>query len=526
MIFLAAVVLSPMCAQAQLHAVKLWSAIYDGPGHGVDLPASVVLDKHGNFYITGRSGGETSGQDMATVRYSPSGQETLMLRYNSPANLWDEADALAVDDSGNIFVAGMSSVTSSRTESVLLKYSPSGSISWQSHFSPDTVNSVTTGRMVLDSLGNIYLGGTFDGKMLFLKYDRFGILTDSATIGDDSSTYSLKDLLVASSDAVYLAGSRSYWAGSDVPEVECAVVKVSAQGHLIWKKYLNAESARIVRLDQQGNPVVITQDGTTARYSSDGRLLWFRNSTNSSPSILVLTGLAIDSRNHIVVGGYGCPEACFDYMLIKYDADGGVIWSRNYNSPDSLRDFSTAMAMDGHDNIYLTGNSGASYSDSKCVTVKYDSSGGLIWDVVYSTSPGALDLGGFLAVDDSGCVCVGGYSAVATGWDYLAIRYRQDSGAGVDAPSAILPSGYTLDQNFPNPFNPRTTICYSIPAATHVSLNVYNLAGSEVATLVHGVQQAGSHSIVFDASSLSSGIYFYRLQTASFVDTRRLVVIK
>ena len=170
--------------------------------------------------------------------------------------------------------------------------------------------------------------------------------------------------------------------------------------------------------------------------------------------------------------------------------------------------------------------SGANYSDSKCVTVKYDSSGGLIWDVVYSTSPGALDLGGFLAVDDSGCVCVGGYSAVATGWDYLAIRYRQDSGAGVDAPSAILPSGYTLDQNFHNPFNPRTTICYSIPAATHVSLNVYNLAGSEVATLVHGVQQAGSHSIVFDASSLSSGIYFYRLQTASFVDTRRLVVIK
>jgi sugar lactone lactonase YvrE len=217
--------------QAQLHAVKEWSTNYDGPGHGVDLPSAVVLDRQGNFYITGRSSGENSGKDIATIKYSPSGQELLALRYNSPANSWDEGNSLAVDDSGNIFVTGTCFVTSSRTEIVLLKYSPAGNISWKSCFRPDTLNSVSASKIVLDSLGNIYLAGTFKQRMLFLKYDRTGILGDSATIGDDSTSHTSNDLIVARDGSIYLVGSRSYWAGSDVPEAECAVIKIGPSSY-------------------------------------------------------------------------------------------------------------------------------------------------------------------------------------------------------------------------------------------------------------------------------------------------------
>jgi hypothetical protein len=526
-IYLAIILFSLNIAYGQLRAVKEWSAIYDGPGHGVDLPTSAVLDKRGNFYITGRSSGEGSGQDIAIIRYSASGQEILTLRYNSPANSWDEANSLAVDDSGNIFVAGTSFVTNGRTEIVLIKYTPSGTIAWLAHFSPDTVNSATASKVVFDPIGNIYLGGTFKQQMLVLKYNPVGALMDSITIGDDSTAHSLTDLLVTNNGELYLVGSRSYWAGGDLPTVECAVVKIDTQGNQQWKNYLSAESARSAKLDEQGNLIVITHgDGTTAKYSPDGQLLWYRNSQNSNPSIMLLTGLAIDKHNRIVVSGYGCAVGCFDYMVMKYDGDGNVLWYQSYNSSDTLRDFSIAMALDKFANIYLTGKSAAGYSDGTCLTLKYDSSGNKIWETTFSIAPTVIDQGEFIAIDDSSCVYVGGSSVGSNGLDFLTIKYRQDFENDVSELKGTLPSNYVLSQNFPNPFNPRTTIRYSIPISQFVSLKVHDLLGNEVITLVQSMQRAGSHLVEFHSGSLSSGVYFYRITAGNFVETKKLVVIK
>lgn len=514
-------------AHGQLRAVKQWSAIYDGPGHGVDLPTSAVLDKRGNFYITGRSSGESSGQDIATIRYSASGQEILTLRYNSLDNSWDEANSLAVDDSGNIFVAGTSFVTSSSTEIILIKYTPSGTIAWRAHFSPDTINSATASKIVFDSIGNIYLGGTFKQQMLVLKYNPIGSLIDSITIGDDSTAHSLTDLLATNDGELYLVGSRSYWAGGDLPTVECAVIKLDTHGHQQWKNYLSAEAARFVKLDEQGNIIVITHgDGTTAKYSPDGQLLWYRNSQNSTPSIMLLTSLTVDSHNRIIVSGYGCAVGCFDYMVMKYDGEGNVLWYQTYNSPDTLQDFCIAMTLDNSDNIYLTGKSARGYSDGTCLTLKYDSAGNKIWETSFLVAPTAIDQGEFIAVDDSGYVFVGGFSVGSNGLDYLAIKYRQDYGTDFTEPFGAIPSNYALAQNYPNPFNPWTTIQYSIPISQFVTLKVYDLLGREVITLVQSVKHVGSHLVEFNAGSLSSGIYFYRITAGNFVETKKLVVVK
>jgi hypothetical protein len=89
-----------------------------------------------------------------------------------------------------------------------------------------------------------------------------------------------------------------------------------------------------------------------------------------------------------------------------------------------------------------------------------------------------------------------------------------------------LPSTITLDQNYPNPFNPSTVIRYQLPEAAQVSLEVFDMAGRKVADLVNGQVSAGSHTVNFDASQLSSGIYMYRLQTGSTTLTRKLTVVK
>jgi hypothetical protein len=85
---------------------------------------------------------------------------------------------------------------------------------------------------------------------------------------------------------------------------------------------------------------------------------------------------------------------------------------------------------------------------------------------------------------------------------------------------------YALSQNYPNPFNPSTIISYSIPKSELVELKVYDLLGREVANLVEEEQTAGNYKIEFDASKLSSGIYFYRLQSGGFTNTKKLILLR
>jgi hypothetical protein len=91
---------------------------------------------------------------------------------------------------------------------------------------------------------------------------------------------------------------------------------------------------------------------------------------------------------------------------------------------------------------------------------------------------------------------------------------------------AELPSVCRLDQNYPNPFNPSTAISYQLQAVSHVSLRVYNTAGRLVTVLVDASQQAGAHEITFDASKLSSGLYFVRMQAGDFSSVRKMMLVK
>jgi hypothetical protein len=89
-----------------------------------------------------------------------------------------------------------------------------------------------------------------------------------------------------------------------------------------------------------------------------------------------------------------------------------------------------------------------------------------------------------------------------------------------------LPKSYALSQNRPNPFNPVTEISFDLPTATDVSLEIYNITGQKVTTLVQGVLQAGHHSYLWDGSGVASGIYLYRLQAGEFTATRKMVLMK
>ncbi len=90
----------------------------------------------------------------------------------------------------------------------------------------------------------------------------------------------------------------------------------------------------------------------------------------------------------------------------------------------------------------------------------------------------------------------------------------------------IAPTEFVLEQNYPNPFNPATVISYQLPAANFVKLTVYNALGQKVQTLAEGMQDAGRHTVTFNSNGLSSGIYYYRITTATFTKTRKMILMR
>jgi hypothetical protein len=97
---------------------------------------------------------------------------------------------------------------------------------------------------------------------------------------------------------------------------------------------------------------------------------------------------------------------------------------------------------------------------------------------------------------------------------------------GVSNGPVARPTQFTLDQNYPNPFNPSSIISYSLAKSGNVRLAVFDLLGREIAVLVNGVQTIGDHQVTFSGKSLTSGIYFYRLETAGSSVTKKMVLMK
>jgi len=125
-----------------------------------------------------------------------------------------------------------------------------------------------------------------------------------------------------------------------------------------------------------------------------------------------------------------------------------------------------------------------------------------------------------------------GIVSVATAtFDARPVTVAVDSTTGVDDPSTTLPTEFALHANYPNPFNPGTTIEYDLPRQASVEIVVYNIAGQKVRTLVNGNISAGQHAAVWDGrdaggSRVSSGIYIYRITAGDFVRSRKMLLLK
>jgi len=101
-----------------------------------------------------------------------------------------------------------------------------------------------------------------------------------------------------------------------------------------------------------------------------------------------------------------------------------------------------------------------------------------------------------------------------------------DTQTGIDDEVVEIPTSYGLNQNYPNPFNAHTTISYSLPEGSDVTIDIYDIMGRKVTTLVSGYQNAGTHSAIWNANDVSSGVYLYKLTAGNYTETRRCNLLK
>jgi len=464
-----------------------WEALYDGPGHHRDNAVAIAVDNTGNVYVTGKSFGSVSGFDYATVKYSSSGHQQWVARYDGPASFTDEVRDIAVDGSGNVYVTGYSKGSGTYYDYATVKYNTSGIEQWVARdYGPGIDDKAAA--IAVDDAGNVYVTGISTGP----------------ETGDDYMTIKYN-----SSDP------RAGW-----------VARYNGPGGF-------EDRARDIAVDNTGNVYVTGYSYTstthydylTVKYDSSGHQQWVARYDGSASGEDEAVAIALDDAGNVYVTGSSEGSwTSSDYATVKYNSSGDVLWVARYDGPANYQDRAVAIAVDNTDNVYVTGSIyGSGTTHYNYTTVKYNSSGVQQWVAMYNGPGSGEDEARALALDDAGNVYVTGSSeGSGTDDDYATIKYSQQTGiaeASVDAPEYQL----EVTQLASEP-----VITYTLPVDTRISLKLYDVTGQLVRTLVSGSQKAGTHTIYWPVThpKTPSGVYFVRLETSNRSATAKLVVAR
>ena len=353
--------------------------------------------------------------------------------------------ALAVDVLGNVYHVGTAYPDlATRFNYVISKRDPAGNLLWRRVYDTPPANfsgSDDIARaLAVDRDGNVYVTGSSPGANT-VKYDTNGNLLWARR------TYQGSLIAVDAAGNVFISGSVTN--GPDI-----VVVKYTTSGDLLWTRQYNGtgngtDIVAGIAVDGAGSVVVVGRsyggdpasggtgdDAVILKYAADGDSLWTRRF--NGPSIHsgdFAEDVALDNDGNVYVAGSSSDIGThYDYVTIKYDgADGTPLWVRRYNGPGSAEDRAHSLALDGENNVFVTGESfrTTAFGSQDYATIKYDRDGTLQWEQRYNGPIDAIDAAAAIAVNRNGDVYVTGNSGGFIGYDYATIKYDGRSGAAI-----------------------------------------------------------------------------------------------
>ena len=550
----------------------LWSKAFGGTyideGYGVTVDGSNNVIITGHFYTTIDFGGgvltSTGPDDIFLAKFDPNGAHLWSKRFGSGSAVGEDGFGVAADAAGDIALCGaytngtdfgggpLSAVGAN--DVFVAKFDASGTHQWSKGFG--SIGSDLANACTIDATGSIAMTGYFGGTVDFGG----GPLTTAGSI----------DIFVARFDA----------SGSHLWSRRAGALNADSGQGIAFDASGAVSVTGLFRgtVDFGGGPLVApgNNDIFVARYDAGGAHVWshvFGGATGND----IGQALASNAAGYVVIAGQfgstidfgGGPLTAADggdVFMAAFDAAGTHQWSRRFGSSPSA-DVALGVALDQANHVALTGYSsgpinfggstlgGAGSTDTFLARFEVDSPIPVLFSRFDATardqaaiiewrlwSDESLDRFTLYRRDHgtSHSIAVAAGAASATGaftdrsvaagktYDYeLVIRSRDGSDFRSPMATVQMPQLRTsLAQNYPNPFNPRTSIAFTLADASRVTLDVFDVSGRRVASLMTGVRPAGRHTIDFDASSLSSGVYSYRLVAGDFSKTRKMVLLK
>jgi len=494
---------------------------------GFPVGVMIGLDNNDNVFVAGHSG---DFNNTITSKYDTDGN-LLWEKFFSIQDLGVAATWLSVDPFENVIVTGYARTFSSNPVEVgllTLKYDNNGNLLWDKLISGTWAFAV---RSFVDQSGNIYVTGrawqytaTYD--FVTVKYAPDGTQLWFDTFDQTGGFHTPTSMDLDQSNNLFITGGGL--SGGLI------TVMYNSAGVRQWVKEQSGIAGHSIRVDGNGGIFVTGSfydvntgtgdDMMLLKYDYSGNLIWqkFYDFGNYEYGKLI----NIDSQSNIFITGYGAVPGGFfvGWLAAKLDPSGNLLWYNRFKLNQAWEEFPYFALIGPQDELYVTGNVGVPSGGTTyhgLETVRYNSDGSNPW-VADVNLYGGIGKGLALGAD---------LSLYAVGMFYYSvIKYSQSTPTGAEEISSEIPEAFNLEQNYPNPFNPSTTISFSIPSPAFTSLKVYDIIGNEIATLVDEEKPAGEYEVTFNASSavdgLSSGVYYYKLQSGKIVETKKMVLTR
>ena len=283
----------------------------------------------------------------------------------------------------------------------------------------------------------------------------------------------------------------------------------------------------------------VTNTSDSLYRSTDNGENW-TEASSGFPDIKEITCISFDSSGNIYAGTA--------YDDIYRSVDDGENWTKITTGLSSY--YITGICIYGTGTIFITStgdangvfrstdngenwtvvNNGLSFFNEKYLII--NKGGDLFFGSKYGIYQSAdkgdhwMQINSGLQHTDIRCLAIDKNDYLFAGTLYGGVYRSINPSTASEQNNDILPFSFKLEQNYPNPFNPVTVISYRLAENSHVNLSIYNILGQKVETLLSEKQNSGKHSIEWDASGFSSGIYFYRIQAGDFIQTKRMLLIK
>jgi uncharacterized delta-60 repeat protein len=487
----------------QISVVAQQVVRFNGTGNGIDIVKAMVVDNSGNEYVTGSSFSGASGDDYVTIKYNSSGVRQWLARYNGPGSGNDVPNSIYVDATGNVYVTGSSDQltgTFINDDAATVKYSPSGTQLWVVRYDgvrqrADAGNAVKTdanGNVIVTGYTTVRNGAYTKKDYLTIKYSTAGAQIWTATYnGPGNQDDAAVGLGLDPSGNIYVTGTS--FAGRDpIGEEDYLTIKYNPSGAQQWVARYNGpisepDRATAIAVDKSGNSYVtgysrgVGLDIATVKYNGSGSQVWVARHDGPAHSSDIAYAIVLDNSGNVYVTGSDQEIVNnTDYCTLKYSATTGTLqWKAHYAGPKGDNDESFALAVDAVNNVYVTGYINGVSPSWDIATIKYNSAGAQQWIRNYDGPGHGNDNGAAIGVDGSGNVYVAGTSlGSSSNLDFVSIKYSATGARGIpENPIAKIPTKDIIDV-FPNPA--QNSLNLHLPNGSAFDIMITDANGKEV----------------------------------------------